>query len=131
MSLSDLANSLNPGGAGTGAQSLNEALNAISQQQGGDMFTFSELDQKPRPISQVAPKYPPALQRQNIGGTVTVSFVVDANGRVVNPKVEQSPNPAFDKVALDAIKQWRFDPGMKDGKKVPFKMRIPFKFAAG
>ena len=35
---------------------------------------------------------------------------------------------AFDKAVLDAIKKWRFTPGIKDGKKVPTVMRLPFSF---
>ena len=48
---------------------------------------------------------------------MTLSFTVDERGRVQNPKVEKSTDPAFDKPALDAIKQWRFEPGSRGALK--------------
>lgn len=91
-----------------------------------DAFSQSEIDQKPRAIYQAAPVYPSTLR--GIEGTVTLIFVVDEGGRVINPRVEKSTNPEFERPALEAIRQWRFEPGARGGKKVASKMRIPIKF---
>src|SRR5262249_44382328 len=52
-------------------------------------------------------------------GTVRVVFVVDREGHVVNPQVESSTDPAFEKPALDAVKQWRFEAGTRRGRAPP------------
>ena len=98
---------------------------------GADMdqaFSMADLDQKPRAVYQPAPVYPAALRSRKIDGVVTVIFVVDANGRVANAKVEKSSDPAFDKPALDAVRKWKFEPAMKEVRKVSAKMRAPIRF---
>jgi len=42
--------------------------------------------------------------------------------------VQQSPDPVFDRAALDAIKKWKFEPGKRNGKPVRFRMRQPITF---
>ena len=92
------------------------------------VLAAGDLDQRPRPLFQAAPVYPFELRRKRVEGNVRVVFVVDTEGRVTNPKVESATDPAFEKPALDAVRQWRFEAGSKDGKKVQFKMRIPITF---
>jgi len=136
MSLSDLESALAPGGGGGmfggggGFQS-----GRIGGKGGGGLgadmdqaFSMADLDQKPRAVYQPAPVYPAALRSRKIDGVVTVIFVVDANGRVANAKVEKSSDPAFDKPALDAVRKWKFEPAVKEGRKVSAKMRAPIRF---
>jgi protein TonB len=47
----------------------------------------------------------------------------------VNPKVEKSTHPAFERPALEAVRQWKFDPAVRGGEKVPSKVRVPIRFA--
>ena len=91
-------------------------------------FSLSEIDQKPRAIFQAAPLYPADLRSKKLEGVATIVFVVDPAGKVVAPKVESSTHPSFDKPALDAVKQWKFEPAIKSGQRVPCKMRVPIRF---
>ncbi|MFO1497959.1 MAG: TonB family protein [Verrucomicrobiota bacterium] len=93
-----------------------------------ETFDVSELEKKPEPVSQAAPVYPPDLRKAKIEGVVTIVFVLDENGRVAEPRVENSSRPEFEKPALDAIRKWRFRPGMKEGKAVSTYVRIPMRF---
>jgi len=137
MSLSDLESALAPGGGGGmfggggGFQSGRIGGKGGPGGTGTDMdqaFSMADLDQKPRAVYQPAPAYPASLRSRKIDGVVTVLFVVDSNGRVTNAKVEKSSDPAFDKPALDAVRKWKFDPAMKEGRKVSAKMRAPIRF---
>jgi protein TonB len=92
-------------------------------------FSLAEIDQRPRAIVQTAPLYPAQMRGKKVEGVVTLIFVVDANGRVSAPRVETSSHPAFEKPAVEAVKQWRFEPAVKGGKRVGCKMRIPIRFA--
>jgi len=100
------------GGAGGGIDSL---------------FSLSDLDQKPRAVHQPQPVLS-ALLRKKMPAKVIVLFIVDQNGRVENPIVQTSSDPAFDAAVLSAIKQWKFEPGKRDGQPVRSRMRQPFQF---
>lgn len=91
-------------------------------------FSLSEIDQSPRAIFQAAPLYPAELRSKKLEGVVTVIFVVDQSGKVTSPRVEKSNHPAFDRPALDAVKQWKFEPGIRAGKPVGSKMRVDIRF---
>jgi len=91
-------------------------------------FSLSEIDQKPRPIFQSAPVFPPQLAGKKTEGMVTVLFVVDATGKVSSPRVEKSSHPAFERPAVDAVKQWKFEPAVRGGKRVACKVRAPIRF---
>jgi protein TonB len=94
----------------------------------GAVFTVTEMDQRPRAIYQAPPMYPVGLRKRKIEGNVSVLFVVDETGRVTEPKVERSTNPGFEPAALEAVRQWKFEPGTRNGKKVPCRMRAPLTF---
>ena len=53
--------------------------------------------------------------------------MVDQDGRVDAPRVQRSTNPEFDRAALNAVKQWKFEPGKRNGQ-VRFRMRVPITF---
>ncbi len=93
-----------------------------------DIFSLTEIDQKPRAIFQAAPIFPSTMRGKKVEGVVTLIFVVDPSGKVTNPRVEKSSHPAFDKPALDAIKQWKFEPAVKGGERVNCKMRQSIRF---
>jgi len=91
-------------------------------------FSMGEIDQKPRPIIQGQPLYPSEMRGKKVDGSVTALFVVGTDGKVQNPKVAKSSHPAFEQPALDALKQWKFEPGVKGGQRVACKMRVTITF---
>jgi periplasmic protein TonB len=138
-SLSAIADALN--GSGGGGGDFAEALSLAS---GGRIgmhgkanvldktmeraFSLDEIDQKPRVVYQASPIYPAEMRGKKVEGYVTLIFLVDANGKVVNPKVEKSSASAFDRPALDAIKRWKFDAAVKGGQRVGCRMRETIRF---
>jgi protein TonB len=68
------------------------------------------------------------LKKAKIEGSVTLVFVLNEEGRVEDARVENSSRPEFEKPALDAIRKWRFRPGMKDGQAVRTYIRQPIRF---
>lgn len=101
---------------------------------GGDggqgIYSLADLDQRPRATYQPNPILTAKL-RKKAPGSVQIIFVVDERGRVKNPKVQSSTDPIFEKPALNAVKQWRFEPGKRKGQPVEFKMRVPVTFPKG
>ncbi len=89
----------------------------------------SHLDHTPRATAQVAPIYPYEARVSGRPGDVLVEFVVDESGRVVNPHVLRSNDPAFEAPTLRAVAKWRFEPGRRNGQVVRFRMAVPVAFA--
>ncbi len=84
-----------------------------------------------KPVHQVTPKYPIAMQRFGLTGQVLIDFKVDVEGRVRNPVIYQSDNPAFEEPAIKALLEWKFEPATRDGKPVEIKQRAPIVFLLG
>jgi protein TonB len=103
---------------------------AAAQEIQNETFDVTELEKRPEAVSQVAPVYPPELRKAKIEGSVTLVFVLSEEGRVEEPRVENSSRPEFEKPALDAIRKWRFRPGEKDGQAVRTYIRVPMRFRA-
>lgn len=93
-----------------------------------DAFNVADLEKRPEAVSQVAPTYPTELKKAKVEGVVTLLFVLDETGRVEDPRVENSTRPEFEKPALEAIRKWRYRPGMKDGQAVRTYIKVPIRF---
>jgi TonB family protein len=69
------------------------------------------------------------MRASGMRGEVMVDFVVDIEGRVRNAYVVRSLNPSFDDAALEAVRQWKFEPGQIGERPVPTHMQAPLIFA--
>lgn len=91
--------------------------------------TYSALtDGMPRPIATVKPLYPAELKASGTTGDVTVRFIVGVDGTVADCAVVQSDHPVLSAAAVEAVKQWRFQPGVKNGKPVAAQLQLTFPF---
>ncbi len=129
LDISQLEVMLNPGfgdflGGDFGVQ-LKSAMATSEEMK--DIFSSSELDQKARRLSVVQPRLTSSLLRQT-PATVVVIFIVDENGRVQDPKIQRTTNPSFDRSALAAIRQWKFEPAKVQGRAVSSRLRQSFSF---
>ncbi|CAA6680268.1 MULTISPECIES: energy transducer TonB [unclassified Lentimonas] len=94
-----------------------------------DIFDLSDVEKKPHPKKQSAPKYPMDATRRGLSGYAIAVFIVDQNGNVIDVDIPKSSDPIFDKPTIEAIRTWKFSPGEKDGKtvKTRIKIRIPYE----
>lgn len=82
----------------------------------------------PVPVKRVEPAYPEAEQNAGIQGVVTLEAVVLPDGTVGKTSVVAPLDPALDEQALQAMKQWQFKPGTKDGEAVPVRVAVEMSF---
>jgi TonB family protein len=82
----------------------------------------------PKAISRDQPEYPREMRRYGLTGQVVLEFEVGVDGKVLNPVVAESDNPAFDEPALKSLLKWKFEPATSDGKPVKTKMKVPVVF---
>lgn len=74
-------------------------------------------------------RYPDYAQRQQIEGRVVVSFIVNTDGTIANPKVEKSAHPLLDSEALRVIRMMpKWKPGIMHEKPCRTMMAIPVNF---
>jgi len=96
----------------------------------GDLvFNAGDLDQPPRATVKTAANYPYRARQRRIEGTVTVRFLVRRDGTVGEVIIESAdPAGVFDQAVLDAVSNWRFEPGRLSGEAVAAWVRQPLVF---
>ncbi len=78
-------------------------------------------------ISSVSPVYPTLAKNQHVSGSVMVDALIDANGRVTTMKVASGPT-LLQQAAMDALKQWKYQPASLDGKPVAMHLTVTIQF---
>jgi TonB family protein len=82
----------------------------------------------PMVLSKTEPEYSEAAQKAKWQGAVLLSIVVDETGKPINIKVVRPLGLGLDEKAIEAVSQWKFQPGMKDGVPVPVQAQIEVTF---
>ena len=72
--------------------------------------------------------YTEIAKRAGIEGKVIVEFVIDKFGNIKNAKIIKGIFEELDLIALNAVKQAKFTPGLQRGKPVKVRMSIPIVF---
>jgi TonB family protein len=107
-------------GAGLGVTSKQPAAPAAPVAVGGDV-------KQAKLISSVPPEYPALARAQRVSGGVTIDALIDTNGRVTTMKVISGPT-LLREAAMDALRQWKYQPAMLDGKAVPMHLTVTLQF---
>lgn len=95
-------------------------------------WPLAALDEPPRLRDYVEPVFPPELTRPEDGmAEVMVDYVIDPDGRVRVPAVVTAFDIGLARNVLDAVRQWRFTPAMRNGKAVAVQVRQPIQFQIG
>jgi TonB family protein len=82
---------------------------------------------EPRKIKDVPPVMPEAARRAGVIGIVIVEATIDAQGRVSNARILRSI-PLLDQAALEAVRQWEYEPVLVNGvpQRVVMTVTVPF-----
>ena len=83
---------------------------------------------RPKLVHSVEPAFSTKSNEAFVEGTVTVSAVVSTHGNLTDMQVVKGLSAAQDHSALDALKEWRFEPGTKAGKAVNVRVKIQVDF---
>ena len=87
-----------------------------------------DLVAAPPPIHQVMPAYPEELRHRGITGNVGLQLTIDEKGNVQIVKVSMPLHPYLDYSAVQAFKQWTFEPVLRKGKPVRAVFNYTFNF---
>jgi TonB family protein len=81
-------------------------------------------------VSKVAPVYPLEAKREGVQGSVVLEVEIDTEGRVGSARVVQGADPRLDQAALDAVRQWTYQPARDArGKAVKVLFTVTVRFA--
>ena len=122
-----------------GATLDTRAGHAISERAYNDAIERNEYDvycadgrcdEPPKFLGGDAPIYPADLQRQGVTGSVTMTFVLAADGIPRDITVVSATRQEFADAALTAVRSWRYRPARLKGQVVEmtFNQTIPFTF---
>jgi TonB family protein len=93
------------------------------------VFTFENGMSPPRVINRVDPVPSDASRQLLRHGLVQLEGMVETDGRIDRLRIVQGVDPDLDQHAVDAVKQWQFEPGKKNGQAVPVRLVIDIKFS--
>jgi TonB family protein len=82
----------------------------------------------PKTIYAPDPQYSDRARKAGFEGTVVLWLIVDADGLPQNIRVQRPLGMGLDEEAIAAVKQWRFQPALKDGKPVPVMINVQVNF---
>jgi TonB family protein len=95
---------------------------------GGGVFSPGRGITAPRAIYDPEPEYSDEARRVKHQGIVVLSVIVDRQGRPRDIHVARSLGMGLDQKAIDAVKAWKFSPGMKDRIPVATQVNIEVSF---
>lgn len=94
----------------------------------GTVYTAGGRISRPLLLSKTDPEYSEEARKARFSGAVTLAIIVDTEGRVRDIRVIKSVGMGLDEKAREAVRQWRFKPGMKDGQPVNVRATVDVTF---
>jgi periplasmic protein TonB len=95
---------------------------------GGGAYRVGGGVSAPKALYAPDPEYSEEARKAKYQGTVVLWLVVDASGRPQQIRVQRSLGMGLDEKAIEAVKQWKFDPARKDGQAVPVMINVEVNF---
>ena len=86
--------------------------------------------QQAKLVNMVRPVYPPLAKQARISGTVRLHAIIAKDGSVIQLEVVQG-HPLLVQSALDAVRQWRYQPTLLNGEPVEVDTTVDVVFSLG
>ena len=83
--------------------------------------------QEPRLTKSEPPEYPELAKSTQVSGDVVLDAVIDAAGNVKGVRVISGP-PLLQKAAVDALRQWKYEPARLDGRPIAVHLTVTINF---
>jgi TonB family protein len=115
------------GGIGTGTgNGFGPGFNGNA---GGGYYQVGGGISAPVALHSVEAEFSDEARRAKYQGVCLISLIVDAQGNPQNPRVVRTLGMGLDEKALEAVRQYKFKPAMKDGKTpVPVMITVEVNF---
>ena len=100
----------------------------VKQSDKGRVYKVGSDVSAPVVIFKAQPKYPEKQRKVRKQRTVTLSFTVDSDGGTKDIEVKRSASEELDRIAVDAVREWKFIPAKKKGKPVAVRVQTDIQF---
>ena len=106
------------------------AIPSTARSQEETVYTLGDGVSLPVVVKDVKPDHTPQAQEAGIQGDVILDVIVRSDGQVGDVKVIVSLDSklGLDEQAVNAMKQWLFKPGLRDGKPVAVRIQVKMTF---
>lgn len=95
---------------------------------GGGIYRVGGGVSAPVLLSKKEPEYSEEARKAKYSGTVLLYVEIDQSGRATNIRVQRSLGLGLDEKAIEAVRQWKFRPGYKDGRPVVVAATVEVNF---
>ena len=79
-------------------------------------------------LHRVDPEYSEEARSAKYQGTVLLDVEIDATGKVTGMQVSRSLGLGLDEKAIEAVRQWRFRPEIRDGRTLASEAKVAARF---
>jgi len=95
---------------------------------GGGIFHVGGGTSAPRPVYSPEPEFSEEARKAKYQGVCTLGLIVGTDGRPSNIHVLSSLGMGLDEKAIEAVKNWKFEPAMRDGHPVRVEIAVEVDF---
>jgi periplasmic protein TonB len=95
---------------------------------GGGVFRVGGGVSAPRALETPDPEYSEEARKAKYQGTVVLWLIVGPDGKPHDIKVSRPLGMGLDQKAVEAVRNWKFQPAMKDGKPVAVQINVEVNF---
>lgn len=96
---------------------------------GGGVFRVGGGVSAPRVLYSPDPEYSEEARKAKYEGIVVLNIVVGADGRPRDIRVARSLGLGLDEKAIEAVRQWKFEPARKSGQAVAVQVNVEVRFS--
>lgn len=95
---------------------------------GGGAYRVGGGVSAPKVLYKLEPEFSEEARKNKFQGNVVLRIVVGIDGKTHEVKVVRSLGMGLDEKAVESIRQWRFEPGRKEGVPVPVEVLVEVNF---
>jgi TonB family protein len=95
---------------------------------GGDVFRVGGGVSAPKVVFSPDPDYSEEARKAKYQGTVILWLIIDPSGHPQQIKVARTLGMGLDQKAIEAVRKWKFEPAMKDGRPVSVQINVEVNF---
>ena len=95
---------------------------------GGGVFRVGGGVSAPRALETPDPEYSEEARKAKYQGTCVLGLVVGPDGKPRDIRVARALGMGLDEKAIEAVRNWRFEPAMKDGRPVAVQINVEVSF---
>jgi TonB family protein len=105
-----------------------DAQSGISDKGAPNCPVHVHTNRAPYLVSQQDPDYTDEALKAKVQGTVVLALTVGTDGKPHDIKVERKLGHGLDSKAVEAVRQWRWEPALIDGKPAETKLTVYVRF---